>query len=105
LYFQRVVGASVPESYEERLTEIFEGEFTRLHLFALDPYDLALSKLSRNSEVDREDVRYLAKHVPLDPQLLQRRYDHELRPIILGNQAEHDLTVKMWIAAYFSSER
>jgi hypothetical protein len=30
------------------------------------PYDLALSKLERNSQKDRDDVRFLARSVPLD---------------------------------------
>lgn len=38
-----VVGiATVPENYDERLTEIFAEEFQNICLFALDPYDIAL---------------------------------------------------------------
>src|SRR2546425_10298583 len=44
VHLQLVGVATVPDSYEERLTEIFPGEFKHLRLFALDPYDLALSK-------------------------------------------------------------
>ena len=35
--------------------------FRRLRLFALDPLDLALSKLVRNNPIDREDVAQLAR--------------------------------------------
>jgi hypothetical protein len=44
----------------------FPGAFRNLRLFALDPYDLALAKLRRNSQRDREDVLYLSNAVPLD---------------------------------------
>jgi hypothetical protein len=101
LYFQYVALVSLPYHYEERLAEIFRNQFKSLRLYALDPHDLALSKLSRNSSVDREDVHYLAKAVPLDPAVLQRRYEEELRPIILGSQEEHDQTMRMWLEAYF----
>ena len=103
LCFQYVVGASIPESYEERLVELFAGRFTRLRLFALEPHDLALSKLARNVAVDREDVEFLARAVPLDAEVFRQRYDVEVRPIILGDVAVHDRTVRMWIDSYFSS--
>ncbi|MBI2323032.1 MAG: hypothetical protein HYU88_13305 [Chloroflexi bacterium] len=73
VYFQHVTVASLPESYDGRLTALFPARFRNLRLFALDPHDLALSKLSRNSPVDREDVAYLANAVPLDSGLLQDR--------------------------------
>src|SRR5712692_7102398 len=48
VYLDYVGVAKVPEEYEERLTEMFPGAHKRLRLCALDPYDLALSKLERN---------------------------------------------------------
>jgi len=45
VYLDHVGVAKVPENYEERLAEMFAGEFKRLRICALDPYDLALSKL------------------------------------------------------------
>src|SRR5712691_3624401 len=57
LYFQHVVVASLPESYVERLTELFSDHFEKLQLFAVEAHDLALSKLVRNSPVDREARR------------------------------------------------
>ncbi len=103
VYLQHFPLTSAPESYEERLTELFPGQFKYLRLFALDPYDLALSKLSRNTAVDREDVEYLARTIPLDPQVLRQGYQDELRPIMLGDPKVHDRTLEMWIAAYFPS--
>jgi hypothetical protein len=101
LYFQHVALVSLPDRYDERLREIFPGRFRNLRLYGLDPHDLALSKLSRNASVDREDVQFLARSVPLDPIVLRRRYEEELRPIILGSQEEHDQTLRMWLEAYF----
>ena len=72
IYLDPVGVAHVPENYEDRLTEIFPKSFQRLRLCALDPYDLALSKLERNIQRDRDDVKYLARTVPLD-----RRVDAE----------------------------
>ena len=103
VYLQHVPLTSVPESYEERLTELFPGQFQQLRLVALDPYDLALSKLSRNIAVDREDVEYLAKTIPLDQHVLRQRYRDELRSIMLGDPKVHDRTLEMWIEAYFPS--
>ena len=101
--FQHVGVASVPESYAERLIEFFPERFRRLRLLALDPHDLALSKLTRNSPIDRDDVAGLAKAVPLDANLLRARYRRELRPIIIGDPERHDRTLEMWIEAYFRS--
>jgi hypothetical protein len=63
---------------------------------ALDPYDLALTKLERNIERDRSDVRYLARIVPFDLNILRERYTTELRPY-LSNPAREDLTLQFWI--------
>jgi hypothetical protein len=101
VHVQYVGVASLPESYVERLTELFPDHFEKLRLFAVEVHDLALSKLVRNSPVDRDDVAYLAQTVPLSPDVLRTRYQRELRPIIIGEPKKHDRTLEMWIAAYF----
>jgi hypothetical protein len=63
---------------------------------ALDPYDIALSKLERNNQKDRDDVRFLARTVPLDLSLLEERYRTELR-WQLGRPDREDLTMQLWI--------
>jgi hypothetical protein len=88
--------ATVPEDYEARLLEMFPGAYMNLRLMALDPYDLALSKLERNSQKDRDDVRFLAKRVPFDLDLLQQRYRTELR-WQLGVAKREDLTLELWV--------
>jgi hypothetical protein len=92
-----VLGA-YPEDYGTRLTEMFPGALSRLRLFALDPYDLALTKLERNSSRDREDVFHLAKSIPLDTAVLRKRYEDEMRPN-LGNPDREDLTLGLWLEA------
>jgi hypothetical protein len=101
LYFQYVSVASLPESYGERLTAVFPGRYRNLTMLALEPHDLALSKLARDNPVDREDVAHLARTIPLDPRLLAQRYRQELRPIIMGDVQRHDRTLDLWIKAYF----
>jgi hypothetical protein len=93
-----VTVAQVPDSYDERLTEMFPGSFAHLRLFALDPYDLALSKLERNEQIDRDDVRHLARTIPLDLSVLRDRYHREMR-LYLGRPEGEDLTLKLWVEA------
>ena len=99
VYLQIVTVATVPYSYEERLAELFSGQFNNLRLFVLDPYDLALSKLTRNFEVDVEDVKHLARSKNLDLGLLESRYIDELRPYVTGSVTLHDQTLQLWIEA------
>jgi len=65
VYLDRVGVAKVPENYEERPTEIFPKVFKHLRVLALDPYHLALSKLERNIQRDRDHVKHLAKTTSL----------------------------------------
>ena len=96
VYLDYVGVAKVPEDYEARLTEMFRGAYKHLRLCALDPYDLALSKLERNIQRDRDDVKHLARCVPFDLEVLKERYGKELR-WQLGNSGREDLTLKLWI--------
>ena len=98
IYLDRVAVAAIPESYEDRLVEMFPGAYLHLHLMALDPYDLALSKLERNSQKDRDDVRFLARKVPFDLDILQERYSTELRWQLAVPMRE-DLTLQLWLDA------
>lgn len=96
VYIQHVGVVTVPENYAERLTFMFPRAYRRLILMGMEAHDLALSKLERNSARDREDIRFLARTVPLDPALLENRYQTELRPY-LANQERHDLTLRLWL--------
>lgn len=98
VYLQIVGIAPIPLDYEERLTEIYPGTFRHIHLFALDPYDLALSKIERNSQRDRDDVKHLARVVPFDLEVLRNRFEIELKPD-LGNPDREARTLQLWIEA------
>jgi hypothetical protein len=96
VYLDQVSVAQPPYEYESRLREMFPGAFRHLRLMALDPYDLALTKLDRNIERDRSDVRYLARTMPFDLNLLQERYTTELRAY-LANPVRADSSLQSWI--------
>ena len=100
VHVQYVTVAEVPEEYETRLVEIFPHRFSHLRLRALDPHDIVLSKITRNSPVDDADVGFLATTGAVDPSVLWDRYQRELRPR-LGNQERHDLTLRLWLEAHF----
>ncbi len=98
VYLQVVGVATISEGYESRLADMFAGTFKHLRLFALDPYDLALSKIERNSQRDRDDVKHLARVVPFDLELLRRRFENELKPYLAIPERE-SLTLQLWIDA------
>ena len=96
VYLDVVTVATVPERYEDRLIDLFPDEFTCLRLKAFERHDLALAKLERNLDRDREDVKTLAVRGGLDPAVLRQRYEEELRPY-LGRPEREDLTLQLWL--------
>ena len=96
VYLDIVTIAAVPESYEDRLVDMFPGEFEKLRMRAFEAHDLALAKLARNEDVDREDLKRLALGPGLDVDVLTRRYHKELR-FQLGRPEAGDLTLSLWI--------
>ena len=104
IYLDVVTVATYPDSYEERLTEMYPGAFRHIHLLALDPYDLALTKLTRNADRDRSDVEYLGTVVPLDVAVLRERYQNEMRSYV-GVPEREDLTLELWIDIIQEAQR
>jgi hypothetical protein len=102
IYLDAVTIATSPEDYEERLVPLYSSAWNYLRLFALEAHDIALSKLERNSERDRYDVQQLARSGYLNPGILRERYYRELRPNLLAHEARHDLTLKLWLEAYWT---
>jgi Nucleotidyltransferase of unknown function (DUF6036) len=96
LYVDAVTVAECPDGYEARLTQIGPGAWRNLRVFALEPHDLALAKLGRNLQRDRDDVLFLVRAARLDIEVLRQRYVSELRPY-LGNPEREDLTLDLWI--------
>lgn len=101
LFLDAVTVVTPPENYADRLQAMFPDAWTRLRLFALDAHDLALSKLERNFERDRDDVQRLAQAGYLKAEILEERYYKELRPNLLAHEARHDLTLKIWLESYW----
>jgi hypothetical protein len=102
VYLDAVTIATAPDNYEDRLTPMFPGAWSHLRLFALEAHDLALSKLERNLLRDRRDVQQLARAGHLTAATLRQRYYSELRPY-LANESRHDLTLQLWLEAYFAA--
>jgi hypothetical protein len=100
IFLDAVSVATPPENYEDRLVPMFPGAWSRLRLCALEAHDLALSKLERNIERDRDDVQQLALGGHVKPDILRDRYYSELRPH-LANESRHDLTLQLWLEAYW----
>jgi len=98
VYLQFVSIATPPCNYATRLQPMFLGEsWKRLRLLALDATDIALSKLERNADRDRDDVLRLARAGLVDPQTLKARYFEEVRPYLLSRQSWHDQTLDLWL--------
>src|SRR5438552_489516 len=98
VYLQYVGIATPPCDYAARLQRMFPAaRWAKLQLFALDPIDLALSKLQRNSDRDREDVLRLAQAGFIECDVLKARYLEEVRPYLLNKHEWHDQTHELWI--------
>jgi len=103
LYFHQVTVAEFPEDYASRLVDITPKGLTNLRLLALDVHDLALAKLGRNSPRDRSDVRFLVDKGLINRQVLEERFESELRPYVL-NESRDRLTLDLWLEEFFPSE-
>ncbi|MEO8724946.1 MAG: hypothetical protein ABI383_02380 [Acidobacteriaceae bacterium] len=66
-----------------------------MRLLALEAHDLALTKIERNLQLDRDDVKYLAGTGHITVATLKQRYERELRPN-LGNPEREDMTLELW---------
>ncbi len=101
VYLDAVTVATPPENYKARLVPMFPGTLRRLRLLALEAHDLALTKLERNMERDRDDVQQLALAGYLKPETLSARYRSELRPNLAAHEARHDLTLRLWLETFW----
>jgi hypothetical protein len=97
VYIDIVTVADVPDDYDTRLETMDIEGLTRLRLKVFERHDLVLAKLCRNIDRDREDVVALARGPGLDIDVLQQRYQGELRPK-LGRPEREDLTLRLWSA-------
>jgi hypothetical protein len=98
LYMQYVGIATPPADYASRLIRMFpSAPWQRLKLFGLEATDIALAKLERNAERDREDFLRLAQAGYIDREILKDRYHEELRPYLLNKISWHDKTLELWL--------
>jgi hypothetical protein len=103
VFLDAVTVATPPEDYEQRLVPMFPGRWRHLRLHALEAHDIALSKLERNYERDRDDVQHLARAGHLNRATLRDRYYRELRPNLLAHEDRCDLTLNLWLETWPSS--
>jgi len=96
VFLQYVSVAQLPDNYEDRLVAMFEGNFRYLRLYALGPYDLALSKFERNSEKDRDDLLRLASVADFDPQEFEGIYEEEFK-LYVKDRLFHRTTFEFWL--------
>ena len=95
LALQHVGGvADPPEDYRSRLKALVTN-LSKVRLWVLDPYDLLLTKLTRNSPKDREDAKYLIGKEKLEFSTFSARWEREMA-LWIGNRERHDLTVQLW---------
>lgn len=88
--------ANAPYEYFSRLQPMYEGAFRFLHFLVMDPYDIALTKLTRDSDKDFQDVLALAEAIPFDLEDFERRYIEELRDNTTGRPENNDFTFYRW---------
>lgn len=99
VYIDHVGIANYPDNYESRLVRAFPV-WPKVRLWALEPHDLALTKLERSIERDIRDVIFLAQAGLIDRDTLVSRFEAELEPYITGRTATwHRTTLKMWMEA------
>jgi hypothetical protein len=97
VYIDRVAIANHPADYEDRLALAFPV-WPKVRLWALEPHDLALTKLERSNDRDIRDVMFLAQAGLIERDTLMARFETELEPYIAGRTPTwHRTTLKMWI--------
>jgi hypothetical protein len=104
LYLNFVKVTEPPSGYATRLLDATPGDLKRLEIKVLDPYDLVLTKLERNSPRDREDVKALILELGLDADVLRTRFDDELRPYLAVAPDRTIMTFELWMDEFFPPE-
>jgi len=60
----------LPEGNEQR--KIFIGQYGNVHVYVIDPYSIALSKIDRGFDADVEDIIFLIKHNQINIEQLEK---------------------------------
>lgn len=98
VFLQSVGIVDLPENYEDRLQTLQLG-LQKLSLRVADPYDLILSKLTRNSPKDMEDVKALVRQQHLKFDLMMERFTSEMGWV--PNRRWHEQTLNVVWKDYF----
>ena len=99
VYIDHVGVSNYPDDYESRLVRVFPV-WPKVRLWALEPHDLALTKLERSNDRDIRDVMYLAQEGLIVRETLISRFETELEPYITGRTPTWNrTTLKMWVEA------
>ena len=99
VYIDHAGVANYPDDYESRLVRVFPI-WPKVRLWALDPHDLALTKLERSNDRDIRDVMYLAQAGLINQETLILRFERELEPYITGRTPTWNrTTLNMWVNA------
>jgi hypothetical protein len=99
VYIDHVSVANYPHDYESRLVRVFPI-WPNVRLWALEPHDLALTKLERSNDRDIRDVMYLAQVGLITQDALISRFETELEPFITARTPTWNRsTLKMWVDA------
>jgi hypothetical protein len=99
VYLDPITVVNHPDQYESRLIRIFP-RWPNLRLWALEPHDLALTKLERSQDRDIRDVLYLAGAGLIRPNILLARFEAEWEPYVTGRTPTwHRTTLQMWMDA------
>lgn len=101
VFLHSVSGTSdFPDEYQSRLQLLRLG-LQHLQLWALDPYDLVLSKLSRNSPKDRDDVKFVAEALSLEFDVVYARWEKQMKPWMPRVEWHEQTLTQLW-RGYFS---
>lgn len=99
VYVDPVGVANYPDDYETRLIRVFPV-WRNIRLWALEPHDLALTKLERSNDRDIRDVLYLAQSGLVQRETLISRFEQEYEPYVTGRTPTWNRsTLQMWIDA------
>jgi hypothetical protein len=99
VYIDHVAVANFPDGYEGRLMRAFPI-WPKVRLWALEPHDLALTKLERSNDRDIRDVMYLAQTGRISEHTLISRFETELEPYLTGRTPTWNRnTLAMWVDA------
>lgn len=99
VYVDRVGVANYPDDYEARLARVFPI-WPKVRLWALEPRDLALTKLERSNDRDIRDVIYMAQAGLIVRETLISRFETKFEPYVTGRTPTWNRTTQMmWVGA------